>query len=293
VTKTELSPLIAAYDLAQVLDQPNVKIIDASWRMPNHEGVTAQQHYEEQRIPGAVFFDIDTIADQSSPLPHMAPAHESFATAMQALGISRHDKIVIYNDAGIFSGPRVWWTFRAMGHPQVQILDGGYPKWLSAGYPVSRDPAPAPALSKSSYPIVQGVSPRPQHFIDAKAIAQAPKRKIPILDARPLARFQGHAPEPKPSLRRGHMPGATSLPFTALINQDGTFKSKEELIKIFNNLNISPKTGAYTSCGSGITAAIINLALEIAHYPQQGLYDGAWAEWGNPDNALDDFPVET
>ena len=273
------SPLtISADELASRLGQPNLRIVDGSWYLPaqNRDGAA---EYAAARIPGAVYFNIDEIADKSTDLPHMLPRPEKFAAAVGAMGIAETDDIVVYDGPGLFSAPRVWWTFRVMGAKSVRILDGGFDRWKAAGFPIETG-APKP--------------PKPARFrpnFDAsrvRAIADIRKnletQKSLVLDARPTPRFAGQAPEPRPGLRSGHMPGAKSLPADRFA-VDGRLKDVEELRDIFESAFLAPDRPAITSCGSGVTAAIISLALESVGHKDHALYDGSWAEWGKADDA--------
>lgn len=274
---TQISP----YELRSLLDagavkvvdgsSKPVKVVDSSWAL---DGTDMHALYLKDHIPGAVFFDIDAISDSSIPLPHMAPTPATFAEAVGAMGISADDHVVIYDRQGLFSAARVWWTFKLMGHQNVQVLSGGLPAWTAAGFPLeTMVPTPVPTTYLPRY--------KADMVIDLNALQENIKAKNPpiILDARPRARFEGTAPEPRAGLRSGHMPGARSLPFAELI-QDGTLKPKTELKAIFSRLGVFPGQPVVTTCGSGVTAAIISMALdEVGHTPAI-LYDGSWSEWG-------------
>ncbi len=276
-------PLATTDWLAANLSEKDVRVIDASWRMPG--GAPAVEDYLKRRVRGAVFFDIDAIADRSSGLPHMLPSPAAFAAAAGALGISEADRVVVYDDSGVFSAARVWWTFRAMGHARVCVLDGGLPKWLREGRPV--DDA-GPARGAAHY---RAQAPRrlARTHEDVRA-ALAAKSPI-VLDARPASRFSGAAPEPRPGLRRGHMPGAVSLPYSLLLSDDGTMKPAPELRALFAARGVDDDCAVIATCGSGVTAAVIALALEVIGATDVGLYDGSWAEWGRATNDLVHFAV--
>lgn len=267
-------PMISTDDLAQRLGDPRLKIIDATWRL---DGTGARGPFTQARIPGAVFFDIDAIADLASPLPHMLPTPEAFAGAVSAFGIGSDDEVVVYDQAGLFSAPRVWWTFRVFGHDQVSVLDGGLPKWVSENRPVE---------------VGQPAAVKLAHFISEfrPGLVRASDRILPdvaggrqLLDARPAARFQGEAPEPRPGLRRGHVPGARNLPFPQVLTADGTLKSREDLAAVFEAAGIDLSEQITTTCGSGLTAAILALAAARAGNSDVAVYDGSWAEWGASD----------
>lgn len=269
---------IEADALKSLLDTGSVKIIDGSWAL---DGTDMRALYAESHIPTAQFFDIDAISDRSSSLPHMAPTPDVFAQAVGDMGISETDHVVIYDRQGLFSAARVWWTFRLMGHKKVQVLTGGLPAWLAAGYPTG-----------SGAEWVKGViytpNPNPDMVISLNVLrSHLGASDEMVLDARPAARFDGTAPEPRAGLRSGHMPGSRSLPASELI-RDGALKPLADLKNIFSALHVTPKTQVITSCGSGVTAAIIALALHEVGHDKVRLYDGSWAEWGQ---ATLDTPV--
>lgn len=276
-------PLATAAWLAGELGPGDLKVIDASWRMPGNP--PAIEDHKKRRIPGAVFFDLDAIADKSLNLPHMLPSADEFARAMGALGISESDRVVVYDDAGVFSAARVWWTFRAMGHGSVAVLDGGLPKWLREGRPVESgeaSPKPARYRVKATRPIVRNAG-EVRAFLDRKEGV--------VLDARPPARFSGEAAEPRPGLRSGHMPGAVNLPYSLLLTATGEFKSLKELATLFHDRDVHAETAVIATCGSGVTAAALSLALERLGHRAHAVYDGSWAEWGDQANDPALFPV--
>lgn len=265
-------PLISTADLAGYLGEGDLRVLDASWFM---DGRDARAAWREAHIPNAVFFDIDDVSDSTSPLPHMLPSPEAFARAVSDLGVNDTDRIVVYDQQGLFSAARVWWSLRAMGALNVQVLDGGLPKWRKEKRP----------LESGAFPVRPGqFQPRyrPALIRAMVQVAHELGGGEQVLDARPAARFQGEAPEPRQGLRSGHMPGARSLPFGELLNKDGTMKAAPELAALFADAGIDPSRPVTTTCGSGVTAAILALALARLGNETAAIYDGAWAEWGAP-----------
>lgn len=265
--------LVSTDWLAAHLKDPDLRILDASWYLPD-AGRDPQAEYAAAHIPGTRFFDIDEISDARSDLPHMAPPAEKFMSRMRSLGVGDGHQIVVYDGAGLLSAARVWWLFRLMGHKDVAVLDGGFPKWQSENRPVE-DMAP---IVKDRHLTVRFQN----HLVrDVTQVSQASKlRGTQIVDARAAARFRGDAPEPREGLRAGHIPGARNVPFGALLNDDKTMKSPDAMRAVFQDAGVDSDQPVITTCGSGITAAILALGLERIGNDSWSLYDGSWAEWG-------------
>jgi thiosulfate/3-mercaptopyruvate sulfurtransferase len=269
--------LVSTQWLAQHLKDPDLRVIDASWYLPD-QNRNARAEYDAGHIPGARFFDIDEISDQRSALPHMAPPPEKFISRMRAMGVGDGHQVVVYDGAGLFSAARVWWTFRLMGKLDVAVLDGGLPKWRAEG----REIEDMPPVLRDRHITVS----RQNHLVkDVTQVAQAAKLGLAeIVDARSAPRFRGEAPEPRPGLRSGHIPGSKNLPFAQVLNPDGTMKQGEGLRAAFEGAGIDLARPVITTCGSGVTAAILSLALERLGHRNHALYDGSWSEWGMYDD---------
>jgi thiosulfate/3-mercaptopyruvate sulfurtransferase len=265
-------PLIATEELADRLGEPGLRVLDASWHLPG-TGRSGRAEFEAAHIPGAVFFDIDAVSDPVSALPHMLPSAEAFGAAVSALGVSNTDAVVVYDSLGLFSAPRVWWMFRAMGHDDVRVLDGGLPRWRREGLPTESG-APEVLLARFE------ANARPALVRSLDEVRAASGAGDQVVDARPAARFAGTAPEPRPGLRLGHMPGARNLPFSAVLDADGGLRPNPELRKIVRGAGVDLEGGVTASCGSGVTAAVVLLALARLGRWDAALYDGSWAEWG-------------
>ena len=271
--KDDLKTLVSTQWLADNLEDPDLRILDASWYMPT-AGHNSAQEFTQGHIPNARFFDIDEISNHRSDLPHMAPPPEKFISRVRALGVGDGHQIVVYDGSGIFSAPRVWWNFRLMGKENIAVLDGGLPKWRAEGRPITTEPP----LIRDRHIIVQ----RQAHLVkDVTEVANAAKlRGAEIIDARSVERFCGDAPEPRAGLRSGHIPNSKNLPWNNLLQADGTMKPVKELKALFVAAGVDLKKPLITSCGSGVTAAILSLALERMGHRNHALYDGSWAEWG-------------
>ncbi len=273
--------LVSTDWLAANLKDPDLRVLDASWYLPA-QNRDARAEYLAGHIPGARFFDIDEIADLRSTLPHMAPPPEKFISRMRAMGVGDGHQVVVYDGSGLFSAARVWWTFRLMGKMDVAVLDGGLPKWRAEGREIE-DMAP---IVKDRHITVS----RQNHLVrDVTQVAHAAKLvEAEIVDARSAARFRGDAPEPRAGLRAGHIPGSRNVPFTNVLNGDGTMKPVAELREVFAAAGINLAKPVITTCGSGVTAAVLSLALERMGHRNHSLYDGSWSEWG----MYDDLEVE-
>lgn len=266
-------PLVSTDWLAEHLNAPDLRVLDASWYLPG-DARDVKAEYATCHIPGARFFDIDEIVDAQSDLPHMAPSVEKFVSRMRAMGIGDGHRVVVYDSAGVFSAARVWWMFNHFGKTDVSVLDGGLKKWLAEGRatadmpPVLRD---RHFTARRNAALVRDVT---------QVAASAKLGDAQIVDARAAARFEGTAAEPRAGLRAGHIPGARNVFFRDLLKADGTMKDATALRAAFEAAGVDVSRPIITSCGSGVTAAVINLALVVLGQADHALYDGSWAEWG-------------
>jgi thiosulfate/3-mercaptopyruvate sulfurtransferase len=275
--------LVSTEWLADHLEAPDIRIVDGSFYLPAQKR-NPRAEYDSQHIPGAVFFDIDEIADTTSSLPHMLPSPEKFSARVRKLGLGDGNKLVIYDTTPMTGAARVWWMFRAMGHKDVAILDGGLPKWMAEGRPVTDDPP----LPRNRHFTARLDNTLVRSLDDVKELIQSKREQI--VDARAAARFRGEAPEPRAGLRSGHMPGAFNLPYNDLIDpKTGTMLPSEQIADRIAGSGIDPTKKVTASCGSGVTACVVALGLYLIGAPHAAVYDGSWTEWGG----RDDTPIVT
>ena len=268
-------PMVSTEWLHEHLGDTRVKVLDGSWFLPG-DPRDPKAAFLKAHIPGAQFFDIDEIADKTSSMTHMAPTPEQFAFQVGELGIGGEDTVVVYDQQGLFSAPRVWWTFRLFGHGKVFVLEGGLPAWTAAGRPLEHGPAAPPAAGDFSV-----LTAHPELVRDLQQVWDALEDSSEqVVDVRPAERFRGESPEPRPGVRAGHMPGAISLPLPDLMGADGGLRPSNELKAAFDRAGVDLESPLVTTCGSGIAAAVAALALARLDHWTTAVYDGSWTEWG-------------
>jgi thiosulfate/3-mercaptopyruvate sulfurtransferase len=273
MTRDDPKTLVSTQWLAAHLKDPDLRVLDASWYLPGSERDPFVE-YQRAHIPGARFFDLDDVSDHRSDLPHMVPPVEKFMSRMRAIGVGDGHQIVVYDGSGLFSAPRVWWLFKLMGQMDIAVLDGGFPKWQADGHPVED----LPPILRDRHMMVR----RQNHMVkDVTQVSAASKLgESEIVDARSSGRFYGTDPEPRPGLRAGHIPGSKNVFYKDLLKADDTMKSPDEMRQVFVEAGVDLDKPVITSCGSGVTAAILSLGLTRMGKTDHSLYDGSWTEWG-------------
>jgi thiosulfate/3-mercaptopyruvate sulfurtransferase len=275
---TPEKPIVSADWLRSHLNAPDVRVLDCTYFMPGSPQ-TGKQVYDAHHIPGARFFDIDDIADTTSPLPHMLPPPEKFSSRVRKLGLGDGHRIICYDQNGFLASARVWWTFRVMGHGDVAVLDGGFNAWRAAGGAIEDLP---PHFHADRHFTAR---PRRDLVRDLDQMqATLAARSAQVVDARSRGRFSGELDEPRPGLRKGHMPGSLNVPFGDVIAPDGRMKSEQEISAVFQKAGVDLSKPIINSCGSGVTASILALAQSIAGHDDGAVYDASWSEWGKPES---------
>jgi thiosulfate/3-mercaptopyruvate sulfurtransferase len=281
MTDTSFGPVVSTAWLADRLGDPDLRILDATWYLP-HLRHDAQAEYRQAHVPGAVYFDIDAVADRRRGLPHMLPDAATFGEAVGALGVGDGDRVVVYGGKHLIASARVWWTFRAFGHDRVAVLDGGFPRWHEEGRPVE-----AGAVSPARRHFTARHRPELVTALDDLR-RNIETRTAQVVDARSAGRFAGTEPEPRPGLRSGRIPGSLNLAYDRLFRADGALLPAGELRRVFEDARVDLSQPVATTCGSGVSACVLALGLHLAGRPDVSVYDGSWAEWGG----REDVPVE-
>ena len=273
MTRDDPKTLVSTQWLDAHLKDPDLRVLDASWYLPGSKRDPFAE-YQAAHIPGARFFDLDDVSDHRSDLPHMVPPVEKFMSRMRAIGVGDGHQIVVYDGSGLFSAPRVWWLFKLMGQMDIAVLDGGFPKWQAEGHPVED----LPPILRDRHMMVRRQN---QMVKDVTQVSAASKLgESEIVDARSPGRFYGKDPEPRPGLRAGHIPGSKNVFYKDLLKADDTMKSPDEMRQVFLEAGVDLDKPVITSCGSGVTAAILSLGLTRMGKTDHSLYDGSWTEWG-------------
>ena len=280
--RSKVDALVSTDWLHRHINDPDIRVVDASYHLPA-TGRNAKAEYAEARIPGAVFFDIDEIANCDTLLPHMLPSPEKFSSRVRALGLGDGNRIVIYDASGLFSAARVWWMFRVYGHDEVSVLDGGFAKWRSEDRPMSD----LPEIGRERHFTARYNSMMVRDV--QQVLAACASGSEQIVDARSPRRFTAAEPEPQADLRGGHIPGSLNLPYATLFGEDGLFLQGPLLRTLFEDAGIDLKKPVITTCGSGVTAAVLALGLHLLGHRNVSLYDGSWSEWGS----REDLPIVT
>lgn len=283
MTYDNASSLVSTEWVAEHMSAPDIRIVDATWFLPS-DGRNGREEYDACHLPGAVFFDIDEIADLDSDIPHMLPSPEKFSSRVRKLGLGDGVRIVVYCNDGFMAAHRVWWTFRVFGHDDVAVMDGGLQKWIAEGRP-TEDLPPVPR-ERHFTPRVDNTLVRSRRQIEQNVSS----RREQVVDARSPGRFTGSEEEPRPGLRSGHIPGSVNVPVMKVLDTENhnTLKSAEDIRAVFSEAGVNPSRPIATTCGSGVTASTLAFALHLVGAPDVAVYDGSWSEWGS----VPDTPVE-
>jgi thiosulfate/3-mercaptopyruvate sulfurtransferase len=281
MTSASVGPLVSTAWLADRLGDPDLRVLDATWYLP-HLRRNAHAEFRAAHIPGATYFDIDAIADRHLGLPHMLPDPAIFADAVGALGVGDGDQVVVYAGKYLVASARAWWTFRVFGHAPVAVLDGGFPRWRDEGRPIeTEEPSPVRRHFTARF--------HAELVTNLEAVRRnLGARHAQVVDARSAGRFAGTEPEPREGLRGGHIPGSLNLPYDRLFRQDGMLLGRDDLHRAFEAAHVDLHQPIVTTCGSGVTACVLALGLDLVGRPDVAVYDGSWTEWGG----RDDVPVE-